>query len=191
MKTLSITLVVLGLAVILSWVFEWYWLTTVGFAAMKPVTAFCFVLAGLMFLTFKNKEHPSQIMCGWACINIFGITISVLACAMSNISLNSKIISNLEIASRFSELPNEPSLMSCICFAIIAIDTFVRMCERKLKYVPTILISVASIGLVGYIFGIEALTYRWEGVSSAMAGHSSLGFLISGYILRKVDNGSN
>lgn len=177
----SISLMLLGFIVLLSWCLKWDPLIQIhpSFTPMQFNTALCFLIGGTALL-FANLSKPiiSQILAGLLiAISIATLTeyVSGKDCGIDQIFFKPHITTN-------SPYPGRMALNTNICFLLAGISIITT--SFHIKQIPkfltpaifnSIVFSLSIVAVTGYIIGIEN-TYGWVKYS-AMAVHTSCGFV--------------
>lgn len=199
-KVFSIIGGLLGFIVIIAWYLNQALVIQLH-ESLAPIhfnEALCLVLLGISFFAINHKLKvllPSIVL--------FISLVTLLEYIMNiNLGLDQLFIS--QTANLFNLIPGRMSPVSALCFLLISINFFtlistkvnsvltVRICKISSFFTVTLL----TISLLGYIFGINSF-YAW-GYYSPIAIHSALAIIcisISTQLLisnqHKIDNKSN
>ena len=166
-------LILLGLLVIFGWIFNIPILTSISasWVTMKLMTAICFVLTGLSGI-IKNNYHSSVLSM---------IVIIIVSFCLGTDSVN--IFQDTEVMSSNHGVP---SIMTIVSFLIVNSYLTYRTYKLPQHIQPVIALLIISIVcIIGYITFIPILIYYIPDVSSAMALHTAIGFLISAMAINK------
>lgn len=195
----------MGVVVIIGWVFDVEVLTSLipGFVTMKFMTAFSFVLSGLILGLVNRLQADDE---GWVQVLLPSVCLLLLLIATTilvSVFLGFKTgLESLFVVERghavLATVPGRPSLGTLLAFHLVGLygplSLFSFMRLRLLLFVCGLLVLVlGSAALFGYWFGFPSLYYAQDGLSTAMAIHTAglfvllgVGFLLHSISLREV-----
>lgn len=190
-KVISLVVTAAGLAVIAGWIFDIGVLKSISpaWVSMKFSAAIAFVASGatLYFLARALEGAYEKAMVA------LSITALVIALIMGllffstifNIPMGLENLFIRETGAVKSVASGRPAVPTMINFmlmalaAILAILNPVRL-GRQLRTIGSIIGFVGIMAVAGYIFNVPLLYYYLAGVSSAMALHTAVLFVLLG-----------
>jgi hypothetical protein len=184
--------VLAGLTVMAGWFFDVPALKSIlsVWVTMKFTTAVCFTLSGFILWSIaceiKERECLAQVILPISTLCLFLIMFTLLASSLLGIRTGIEDLFIKENANAVNtSIPGRPSIVTMFAFCLVAAGgTITLLKPKKLKRILTVLgASVAligSVGVLGYLFGVPALYYSVKGLSSAMACHTAILFLLLG-----------
>jgi PAS domain S-box-containing protein len=172
--------ITLGLLVLIGWANDFELLKRMrpGFAAMNPLAACCFILAGIALLLAKSGHRRAAFSAGgFICL----ITLAKAADMVSGAVPIDQLLFAETLASG-SALPNRMAPNTTLAFFLVALGLMFS-CGRKRAFglisqglgAAGLLISIFA--LIGYAFGINHLNS--VGPLIPMAFHTGLGLAIT------------
>lgn len=183
----SITVMLLGILVMLGWVFNIPFFTSVfhGFATMKFNTALSFFLSGLAFyLILRQDQRMVVTFVKYAAVTIVGVLglvslsqyLFVYDAGVDQFFVrdNPDIVENLPFPGRMAP-------MSCICFILMSVALpMIRAKQRSERFLAQCMLHivtfVAFVAVVGYFFTVPAL-YKLAFLTSVSI-HTALAFIL-------------
>ena len=181
-----------GLMVMISWIFDINFLKNISplWPTMKFLTAFCFVMSAvtLYFIVqmFEENKEIAQLVLSSTCFIILFIMLTFSASIILGIHTG---LEDFFIRRPDMEIlavkPGFPSAGTIINFILIAVSGIIVILNRDsaLKALPILGLVMAALGAAaigGYIFNIPLFYYDIEGLSSAMALHTAILFVLLG-----------
>ncbi|MCQ9206716.1 MAG: hypothetical protein NG740_02390 [Omnitrophica bacterium] len=191
-KSLGIIVTTVGIVVMAGWIFDIGILKSIlpFWVTMKFTTAFSFLLSGItLYFIVDLVENESEIA-----RVILPITLLIILLLMATLLISTFLGIRTGIEDLFvresegavkTVTPGRPSVGTMISFISIAIAGFVAMSTLK-KSKPKLriiggIISVAGIAaIIGYIANTPFLYYAIGNVSTAMAFHTAILFILLG-----------
>lgn len=193
----SAAVVLISFLVLLGWAFniEIFKSIIPGFVSMKSTTAISFMISGfILFLlnkTRKSKDTEQLLTIMLSCLLVLIMGV-LLVSALLSININ---IENLlfpeEDGSTLTVSPGRPSYGTMLNFVLIGviglIDTLNRNTPRKiLTFLSSIILTVGFIASIGYIVKVPSLYFALNGISTGMALHTTLLFIVISIALLKI-----
>lgn len=170
-------IVVVGASVLLGHALGMESLTTVlpGAVTMKPATAMLFIFQGVSTITFiSGFDRRSH-----------GVVILTIIASLFVLIAALWAPEKLAVAEQpdiWTARPGLPSLGTLTAFLLaLAIDAE-DLRDPRSKLAPIFaksIIAIGGIAVIGYLTQIPALFFHWK-ISTAMAIHTALGFLVLG-----------
>jgi len=192
-QLIGIIVAVCGLIVMAGWIFGIPVLTSIlpFWVTMKFVTALSFLLCGVL-LYFINEQLRGEADLSAIIIPVCAFLVLLL---MSSLLLSVFVGVRTGIESLFvredygavrTVYPGLPSLMTMVSFILVAIAGFLVSSDleglrQKLSWIGGAVSVIGCISVLGYSWGVPVLYYSVAGLSSAMAFHTSLLFVLLGY----------
>jgi len=181
-----------GLTVTAGWVLDIPVLKSIlpFWVTMKFSTAVCFVFTGLLlFFVAHAKKYPDAalLVLPVASLVILLFMASFLAASCLKISLGIEDLFVREAAGAVKTTePGIPSVATMINFVLIALSGITVMLRfpRETLILNGIGAAVALIGgtaVLGYLLNQPSLYFAFAGRSSAMAFHTSILFVLTGW----------
>lgn len=169
----------IGIVVLCGWIFGIPFLTSLipGAVTMKIATACCF---GFTALSALCKRHT------WDKDNLLStiLSLAVLAISFYTLGVESLPLFGTE-ESVYTVAPGIPSLATIASFVLVNIcllHQFPIWLNERISWLVTVLATVA---IIGYVFSIPMLFYYYPGISTGMAIHTAIGFILCSLGIRK------
>lgn len=191
-RIFALVIVLAGVIITTGWIFDIKELHSPGgTVSMKFSTAASFMFSGiLLYFITRIREGKyglafiSIITSGFV-ISLFMATILVSSFSGVYTGMENLFVKEAKESSVQTTLPGRPSIATMINFIlIILIGVFVLSDSMKLqKHLNKISIAIAIIGgiaTIGYVINFPLLYYYYENVSTAMAIHTSILFVLFG-----------
>jgi hypothetical protein len=191
-KGISIIVAVVGAVVMLGWLLDAPFLTTLlpNAKAMKFTTALCFLSSSaILYLTLKSLKGSYNLALTFLpapCLAI-GITIfTILFSSLIGINIG---IENLFAKENFNDpsthFSGRPSYGTMLNFILILFAGLIVMINHKsvrsyLNFIGIFVLIIGSSGLMGYVLNAPLLYFEYDGVSIAMAIHTAFLFVLIG-----------
>lgn len=191
-RIIAIIVALCGVAVMFGWVYDITFLKSIlpNFVTMKFITAVCFVLSGTaLYFAARTVEDGK----GWDNLVLLFINFLVaLLMASLVISVFFGIKTGLEdlfvkesAGAINTTVPGRPALITAINFILIAVMGSLSLFrkERSLKIVHVLGVMVAvsgGVAMVGYLADVPVLYYNIDKISTAMAIHTAILFVLLG-----------
>ncbi|MFH1875417.1 MAG: hypothetical protein ABH865_00815 [Candidatus Omnitrophota bacterium] len=192
---LAIFIAIAGSLVMLGWIFNIGILKSIlpVWVTMKATTALSFILSGItVYFIAKSQQKSSGatlVILPISTMLLLLLMVTHLSATCLGLSLG---LDGLFVKESngvvMSVAPGRPSLATMIEFILIAVAGVLTMLNpAKLKawlvFLGWVVMFIGSMAVIGYIFRIPVLYYYIEGVSTAMACHTSILFVLSGLSL--------
>lgn len=182
----------LGALVMVGWFFDIDALKSIspGWVTMKFATAFSFVLSGAVIYCIGRIARGDR---AWAQVLLPGMVLMILL-LMASLLTAAALDVDVGMADLFVQenpgavqtvQPGRPSIMTMACFTLIAVIGLVAMFvpagnPRLWRMAGAVLGMAGAVALLGYALDAPALYYYWKNLSTAMAVHTALLFLLAG-----------
>ena len=178
------------------WFFGWDFFTALGIpmAAMKPLTAFLFVITGIMVLAMilnYNKEIKSKLtiyVVSSVSATIFIVVFFTLLIFAIDETIVVKELTLTKDEGPYTIAGYMPSIVALIGFLITYVIGVVYLynttrCEPRMKWLSMCLIAIGLSALIGYVLVIPELFFYSEDLgSNAMAVSTAICFIIAGVL---------
>lgn len=191
-RILALTIIIVAIIITTGWIFDIKELHSPGgTVSMKFSTAISFVFSGItLYYVTRIREGKfglafiSIIASGFV-ISLFMATILVSSFSGIYTGMENLFVKEVKESAVQTTIPGRPSIATMIDFIlIILVGVFVLSDSPKLqKYLNKISITIAIIGgiaVVGYAVKFPLLYYYYENISTAMAIHTSILFVLFG-----------
>lgn len=203
---LSIIVTLGGAIVMIGWIMDIEILKSILpiWVTMKFTTAFSFFLSGIILYFVTNtsiqiNSDIAQIVLSFAILIILLLMGTFLFSSFLNIRTGIEDYFMIENENSIqTSTSGRPSLGSMVNFILVAIIGLMTMNDAKDIYKKTIIISsiitvIGVIAIFGYIFSIPYLYYLIEGLSTGMAIHTAILFIIIGisFLIHEKNNKTN
>ncbi|HYL65733.1 MAG TPA: HAMP domain-containing sensor histidine kinase [Nitrosopumilaceae archaeon] len=194
-KILSIIVIAVGIAVTFGWIFDIVILKSIfpNYVTMKFSSSICFIFSGItLYFIARFKEGKGAI--AHVAVPTSGLVIFLF---MGTFLISNFISFQTGIESIFvkesgkviaTTIPGRPSIATMVNFIlIIAYGIFSMSNSVKLRksavWIGYIVTGIGSVSLVGYVTNLPLLYYASPGISTAMAIHTGVLFVILGSIM--------
>ncbi len=175
-------LVALGCSVIIGWQFDIVELKSVlpGLATMKANTAVGFLLTGLTLLLANKQLTQLRALISRVCAGMVTLLgLLTLGEYMSGLNFGIDQLIFRDLQTPVASYPGRMSITAALNFSLLGIALLILGVEttrgvRPAQFLALSAGAVASIALIGYLYGVESL-YSVSAYSS-MALHTALGF---------------
>lgn len=177
-----------GLIVMAGWTFDVPALKSIlpGWVTMKFITAFSFVLSGILvvMLAKKEKEEISKTIILVASFALLLLMITFIISLFFGVStgIENLFVKEAEGAVK-TTVPGVPAIPTMICFILVALSgVFFTFNPKQIfgSFWLGILTSViGGIAILGYLFNMPVLYYTFTGYTS-MAFHTAILFVLLG-----------
>jgi len=186
---LSSCLIMLGLAVLAGWQFGWESITNFWSpVSMKPTTAIGFLLTGIMFLCMSVRKYGiTEYILSWSSMSVWALMAIILGESIYDVDVG---ITGLFITDKVDAIldsicPGEPSLMTCVSFLVTSTLGLLWIFTSKQQHKPILpwcIFGIGTLPIIGYVINNPLLYYHVEGMSTAMAFHTAVGFQLCGLL---------
>ncbi|WP_165776395.1 sensor histidine kinase [Candidatus Nitrosotalea bavarica] len=191
-KIFSIIVIVIGIMVTFGWIFDIASLKSIlpNYVTMKFSTSVSFIFSGVtLYFISRFKEGKSAIAqiaipASGLVIALFMVTNLISSFLPFQTGLENIFVKETGNAIS-TTIPGKPSIGTMVNFIFIIVYGIFSMSDsirlRKFAFgVGYFVIGVGLVSLVGYITNLPLLYYASPGVSTAMALHTSVLFVILG-----------
>lgn len=191
--------VLIGCLVLLGWTFDVAVLKSLvpGLVAMNPATALAFILAGAsLWMLDRTKENPRAHLFGLgagAIVAVVGLVKLINILTGWDLGIDQLLFHDSlravggQVANRMA--PNTATAFLFIGLALVCLYLEPRLDQRISQAFSLVAIIIASLAVIGYIYGVPALS----GLSSYihMALNTALVFVMLslGLLLARSDRG--
>jgi hypothetical protein len=191
-KILAWVVSIAGVVVMLGWIFNIGILKSISpvWVSMKLSTAIGFVLSGvtLYFIirVVEDEFDLAQVVLAITSLMIVLIMGILFFSALLGIRTGAEDLFVKDNADApMSAAPGQPSIPTMIEFMLIAAAGIFAMfnstkLQSQLKAIGLIVGTVGTLAVIGYVVNAPILYYYAEGVSSAMACHTAVLFMLLG-----------
>jgi succinate dehydrogenase hydrophobic anchor subunit len=191
-KNIALIVILASIAVMVGWFFDIPTLKSIlpHWVTMKFTTALSFFFAGVILYFVANSENMVN---EWAQIHL-SISSLVILLFMTTLLLSSFLNIRTGVEDLFisetkeailTTIPGRPSVGAMVNFILIAFIAILTIFNiKRIKLLELILGStilfLGLISVLGYVINQPAMYYSLEGISTAMAIHTSILFMIIG-----------
>jgi len=181
-----------GLTVMAGWFFDVPALKSIlpVWVTMKFATAVSFVLSGIVLWSvaceLQGKECLAQVLLPVTTLCLFLIMFTMLASSLLGIRTGIENLFVRETASAVkTTIPGRPSIVTMFAFCLVATcGVSVMLKPKNLRSILTVLGAMLAVigvlGGLGYILNVPELYYSVKGISSAIACHTAILFVLLG-----------
>ena len=189
---IAIFVAIAGAIVMTGWVFNIDILKSIlpVWVTMKAATAISFILSGVIVYFIARAQQKSS---GVAPVVLSVITMVLLLlmathllanCLGLRLGLDDLFVKESDEAV-MSVVPGRPSVATMIEFILIAAAGVLTLLnpanlKRWLLFLGWVVMFIGGMAVIGYIFRTPSRYYYIKGVSTAMAFHTSILFVLSG-----------
>jgi hypothetical protein len=191
-KVLSLVVIIAGVVVITSWIFNVSILKSLSpnWVSMKFDTAIAFVLSGIS-LYFIVRATEGEFDKAQVVLSITSLIIILLMGILFSSAIL-KVRTGVEdlfiketVGAAKTVTPGRPSIPTMINFVLIAFAGIFTMfnpqtLRTQLRIIGLAIGVIGLLAIAGYIINSPALYYYVEGVNSAMACHTAVLFVLLG-----------
>lgn len=193
----SVTLVILGVAVLLGWVFGIVWLKSISAQnpTMKPMTAFCFILTGVsLWLLRPESVAGAQLRFGQALATVV-IIIGALTLIEFILKVNLHIDNLLFPAATASDRPFPGRMAFASALSFVLLGNALLFINEKTKgktLIDVLTASAAGLTLLtflAFLYKVEALQRLLPFTGSALHTIFGLFVLCGGLLFARAKDG--
>lgn len=192
---LAVVVLLVGILVIVGWFLHIPLLTSLlpNAATMKFTTAVCFICSAVIVIlvaqSFAFRHKFALALLPAPCLIIALMMGSIIVSVVIGIKTG---IENMFIVEDINAVltvyPGRPSLGTIACFVLISLVGLIVMFKPKwvktfIRISAIILFTIGVGGLCGYLFNVPIMYYSLEGISTAMAIHTAILFVLLGISL--------
>ncbi len=190
-KTVVAIVLLVGLAVMLSWIFDGRTFEAISPQAvtMKFATALCFFLSALVLYVFSGTDGGRGSF--WRIISIlssfviFTVMGTFFTSDILQVDTGLEYLFVKDIPGMYLDISDYPSLLTIIIFLAVAVFGFADSFKLRQKYRAGKIIGILSatagaIAVAGYAFNIPVLYYTFPYFSNSMAFLTAISFVILG-----------
>lgn len=194
-ERLAIFVSIAGAIVIAGWIFNINILKSIlpVWVTMKVTTAIAFILSGvtLYFITKSQQKSSSAalVILPIATMALLLLMVTHLLATFLGLRLGLEDLfvkeSNGAIMSTIVGRPSVATMIEFILIAVAGVLTMLNPANLKiwLAFLGWIVMFIGGMAVIGYIFRTPSLYYYIEGVSTAMAFHTAILFVLIGVSL--------
>jgi len=191
-KVLSLAVVIVGIMVIIGWIFDIGVLKNISpaWVSMKFNTAIAFVLSGItLYFIVRAAEGEfdmAQVVLSITSLIIILLIGTLFFSAVLEIHTGAEDLFIKEAAGTVKTVtPGRPSVPTMFNFILIASAGILTILNPekfrlKLKIIGMVVGAIGAIAIVGYIIDSPNLYYYIEGINSAIACHTAALFVLLG-----------
>jgi hypothetical protein len=191
-KVLSLIVSIAAISVIIGWIFDISALKSIWptWVSMKVDTAIAFLLSAITFYfivrAVEGEFDKAQVALSVTCLTIILLMGILFFSALLKIHTGVEDLFVAELAGTAKTVtPGRPSVPTMINFMLIGFAGILTMSnppklQSKLKIIGLTVAAIGALAVVGYILNAPLLYYYIEGVSSAMAYHTAVLFVLLG-----------
>lgn len=170
----------LGAVVIVGWITDVKILTSIspGLASMRFNAAFGLVLVGASVVALCSADRPKVVLLGGVARAVYGV---LGALTLAEYATGHRLgFDNPFGFDTVGSAPGRIAPTTAVCFVTLALSvSALRSGRPRLGQVAGLaVVAVASLAVVGYLFGATSL-YR-VGATTAMAPHTAVAFVLAG-----------
>lgn len=182
----------LGFMVMIGWIFDIAVLKSIlpVWVTMKFSTALSFCMSGFILFMIEKSQRGSgsfvQVALTMMVLGLFLLMGNLLASSILGIrtGIEDLFVKEAEGAVK-TTTPGRPSVGTMVNFILMAVAGIVTIIDQdKLKpkrlHIGWVVGSLGRLAVVGYIINQPLLYYTLEGVSTAMAAHTAILFVLLG-----------
>lgn len=196
-KAISLITIVIGIAVVAGWVFDVATLKSVvpQEVTMKFSTAISFVFSGVI-LYFVSNHFAGKVGNDQIAIPISGLVIFLFMASLLTTSILGipngieQLFVTEDSAAVKTTLPGVPSIPTITNFLLIVVVGMISLNNsynlRPIRYMGYAILAVGAVSLIGHLSGQPLLYYYVENISTAMAIHTGILFVLIGYALSQL-----
>ncbi|MFN3653770.1 MAG: ATP-binding protein [Candidatus Nitrosotenuis sp.] len=193
-KTISLITIAIGIAVVAGWVTDVAALKSVvpQQVTMKFSTAVSFVLSGviLYFVSnhFAGKVGNDQIAIPISSLVIFLFMASLLTTSILGVPNGIEQLFVTEdppaVKTTLAGIPSIPTITNFLLIVVVGMISLNNSYNlRPIRYIGCIILAVGAVSLIGHLSNQPMLYYYVENISTAMAIHTGVLFVLIGYAL--------
>ncbi len=190
-KIAAAIILLVGLAVMLSWIFDGKTFENISPASvtMKFTTALCFFLSALVLYAFSGADGGRESL--WRVVSIlssfaiFTIMGTFFITDLLQVDTGLEYIFVKDMPGAYLDISDYPSLLTVIIFFITALFGFSNSLGLFQKYhvgkiVGIFMAAIGAVAVAGYIFNAPVLYYTFPVISNSMAFLTAVSFIILG-----------
>ncbi|MEW6044043.1 MAG: HAMP domain-containing sensor histidine kinase [Thermoproteota archaeon] len=196
-KAISLITIAIGIAVVAGWVFDVAALKSVvpQEVTMKFSTAISFVFSGVI-LYFVSNHFAGKVGNDQIAIPISGLVIFLFMASLLTTSILGvpngieQLFVTEDHAAVKTTLPGVPSIPTITNFLLIVVVGMISLNNsynlRPIRYIGYAILAVGAVSLIGHLSGQPLLYYYVENISTAMAIHTGILFVLIGYAISQL-----
>ena len=191
-KILSVVVILIGTMVMVGWFLSIPILTSIlpQWVTMKFSTALSFFLSGVILYfigeTQRGKVEWAQVALPIASLIILLLMATLLVSVLIGVrtGIEDLFVQEAEAAVK-TTTPGRPSSGTMMGFILVAIAGVLTMfnlrnLRKYLVGIGSVVAIIGSVAIMGYIIDLPVLFYTISGVSTAMAFHTAILFVLLG-----------
>ena len=193
-RILCITTGLIGLTVILGWIFGIDALESLvpNTATMKFSTAVSFLMSGIMlYLINESKSRNSElakILLPAPIMVVLFYMVTLLVSTFTGIPSGIEYPLFMGKAGAVGSLPGVPSVATMINFLLVVSASILSLLRfekqgKEILVIGGIIFAISATALLGYAVNVSSMYYMVPGISSGMAIHTAITFLLVGIVL--------
>jgi hypothetical protein len=191
-KSLALIVMVSGVFVMFGWFLDIDIIKSILeiWVTMKFTTALSFVMSGIILYAIvsfvENKRDIALLTLPISTLVIFLLMVTLLLSSFFGIRTGIEDLFVKESAEAIkTTIPGRPSVGTMVNFIFMALSGIIVMVgvtnyRTYLSYIGWVIFAVGSVALGGYFVDAPILYYTLEGLSTAMAVHTAILFVILG-----------
>ncbi len=191
-KVISLVVIIFAILVMVGWFLDITFLKSISpnWVSMKFITAICFVLSGvILYLTASSNKKNSD----WRDL-VLSYTIYVLLLVVMGLGLSiffntrtglEDLFVKEQEGAIYTTLPGRPAISTLFAFLIICVCGLFSLvkknyCKRIPPYLGVMLVIIGLVAILGYIINYPPLFFQINHISTAMAFHTAVLFVLLG-----------
>jgi len=191
-KILGMIVILAGITVMAGWIFDIEILKSIlpMWVTMKFTTALSFFLSGILLVSIaQSLEKRTGFAQVFLAVTTLCILLLMLMLLMSVIlgvrtGIEDIFVKETEGAVK-TTTPGRPSLGTMVNFILIAAGGIMTLVDvgklkEKLRIIGIVITLIGSVAIAGYVLNQPILYYSIENVSTAMAVHTAILFVLIG-----------
>jgi len=192
-QVLSLLVMAGGIAVIAGWLFSIPSLTSIfpGWVTMKITTAVSFVFCGLMFFSISKKRRwpVLEYAVSQSTLVVLLLMTTMFASLLFGVRTDIENAWVKEAAGAVNTIsPGMPALSTIVAFLLICLAGVMDIAvfegrHKAFGIIGALVAALGGIAIIGYALNIPFLYYQIGGISTAMAAHTAIFFVMLGVAL--------
>jgi len=190
-KIISVAVATAAIAVMVGWIMDIPVLKSIlpQFVSMKFTTAVCFLMSAVVLfcaVKISEEERGNEMILIFVSFIILLIMTSLIISIFTGIKTGLEDLIVREAPGAIATpVPGRPALVTMINFVLIAGIGLLSVLKKNgtLPITPVLGVIVAGIGvlaIIGYVFNFPFLYGNFNNVSSAVALHTAILFVLLG-----------
>lgn len=189
-KIISLVVTLAGILVIIGWIADIGFLKSIvpGFVTMKFVTALSFFFSGLILffmLELQRGNDLARVMLPISSMAVLLLMGVILVSSFLGLRTGIEELFVKEgLGAVKTTVPGRPSIGTMAEFLLIAVSGISAMMNHRLSkillWMGWAIVLIGAVAILGYVLRIPAFYYSFEGISTAMALHTAILFVLWG-----------